>query len=345
MAVMPGTDWIGPTVNKYAGGMVEHRGLVLHIQGGTEAGSESWFKDPSAQASAHFLNPKSGNLRQMVDTDDAAWTEMAGNRHWVSVENEGLGGDSLTASQIENCARLLAWLHSTYSVPLASTDDPNGTGLGWHGMGGAAWGGHYDCPGDPVKAQRPQILARAAQLLGQPAPAPAPAPGSPSRTQVVIDGQTYGYGAHGPQVTAVGRALVATGFGSHYSVGPGPDWSDADTLNYQDYQRSLGYTGSAADGVPGPASLHRLLGNATPADAPFPGAGFFHAGQSSDLITRMGERLVQEGCSRYQVGPGPNWGSADQASYAAWQERLGYSGASADGIPGAASWGQLHVPA
>lgn len=176
MARMPGADWIGPTVNEYVGGMIDRHGLVLHIQDGTESGSESWFKDPSAQASAHFLNPKSGNLRQMVDTDDAAWTEMAGNRHWISVENEGLGGDALTASQIENCARLLAWLHSTYGVPLQSTDDPAGSGLGWHGMGGAAWGGHYDCPGEPVKAQRPAILARASQLVGQPAPVPQPAP-------------------------------------------------------------------------------------------------------------------------------------------------------------------------
>ncbi|MDH6111910.1 hypothetical protein P3T36_006907 [Kitasatospora sp. MAP12-15] len=178
MARMPAAQWIGPTPNLYPGGMSEHRGLVLHIQDGGEAGTESWFKDPSSQASSHFLNPKSGGLRQLVDTDDAAWTEMAGNRSWVSVENEGLGGDSLTASQIENCAQLLAWLHGQYGIPVQPTDDPNGTGLGWHGMGGAAWGGHYDCPGNAILAQRPAILARAAQLVGQPAPS-APKPPAP----------------------------------------------------------------------------------------------------------------------------------------------------------------------
>ncbi|MDH6134666.1 hypothetical protein P3T37_004070 [Kitasatospora sp. MAA4] len=176
MARMPAAQWIGPTANLYPGGMVEHRGLVLHIQDGTEAGSESWFKDPSSEASAHFLNPKSGGLRQLVDTDDAAWTEMAGNRHWVSIENEGLGGDSLTPSQIENCAQLLAWLHGEYGIQVQATDDPAGTGVIGHGDGGAAWGGHYDCPGDAVLAQRPQILARAQQILGQPAPAPSPSP-------------------------------------------------------------------------------------------------------------------------------------------------------------------------
>jgi hypothetical protein len=94
-------------------------------------------------------------------------------------------------------------------------------------------------------------------------------------------------------------------------------------------------------------------GNAPQADpasaqqdyAPFPGADFFYVGQSDDLITRMGKRLVEEGCSRYHVGPGPDWGRADQNSYAAWQVKCGYSGAGADGIPGQRSWDRLQVPA
>lgn len=90
---------------------------------------------------------------------------------------------------------------------------------------------------------------------------PAPPQGStPARYQTSINGLPYGYGAQGYQVTAVGRALVAQGFGAHYRSGPGPTWTDADTENYADYQRSLGYSGQAADGVPGEDSLRRLLG-------------------------------------------------------------------------------------
>lgn len=177
---------------------------------------------------------------------------------------------------------------------------------------------------------------------GTPAPVPPTQEQHPARYQVTIDGLTYGYGANGDQVTRVGRALVAKGFGGHYQVGPGPDWSDADTLNYAEYQKSLGYSGASADGIPGPDSLHHLL---APTYEPFPGADFFHQGQHSDIITRMGQRLVQEGCSHYRVGPGPDWSSADQASYAAWQRKLGYSGGAADGIPGPSSWAKLQVPA
>lgn len=78
---------------------------------------------------------------------------------------------------------------------------------------------------------------------------------------------------------------------------------------------------------------------------PFPGVDLFQLGSHSDVITRMGRRLVEEGCSHYTVGPGPDWGPADKESYAAFQRRLGFSGADADGTPGATSWVQLRVPA
>ncbi len=78
---------------------------------------------------------------------------------------------------------------------------------------------------------------------------------------------------------------------------------------------------------------------------PFPGANFFRVGTVSPIITHMGQRLVQEGCSAYRVGPSPDWGPADQASYRKWQLHLGYTGADADGIPGPKSWAALKVPA
>ncbi|MCZ0204185.1 peptidoglycan-binding protein [Streptomyces sp. UMAF16] len=81
-----------------------------------------------------------------------------------------------------------------------------------------------------------------------------------------------------------------------------------------------------------------------PEYAPFPGAGFFHTGRKSPLITAMGRRLVAEGCGRYEKGPGPEWTEADRKSYAAWQRKLGYRGKDADGVPGRTSWARLKVP-
>ncbi|MEV6471613.1 peptidoglycan-binding protein [Streptomyces sp. NPDC051657] len=81
-----------------------------------------------------------------------------------------------------------------------------------------------------------------------------------------------------------------------------------------------------------------------PSYEPFPGAAYFKAGRRSAIVTAMGKRLAAEGCGRYKVGPGPAWSDADRKSYAAWQRKLGYSGAAADGIPGKASWDRLKVP-
>ncbi|MER6533026.1 peptidoglycan-binding protein [Streptomyces sp900105755] len=248
MALMPGATFIGPTPNERVDGMVEVRGLVLHIQQGTEAGSEAWFKNPKSQASSHFMNPKTGNLRQLVDTKDRAWAEADGNAHWISIENEGYAGDTLTASQLENAARLLAWLHTRYAVPLQSTDDPTGKGLGWHGMGGAAWGGHTGCPGDPIKAQRAAIITRAKAILGiDQKPAYQPFPGA----------DWFRRQPRSSIVTAMGKRLVAVGC-SAYSSGPGPQWTDADRASYKKWQRKLGFIGSSADGWPGEASWAAL---------------------------------------------------------------------------------------
>lgn len=76
----------------------------------------------------------------------------------------------------------------------------------------------------------------------------------------------------------------------------------------------------------------------------FPGASYFKGKPKSALVTRMGKRLVANGCSAYKTGPGPQWTDADKASYKKWQTKLGYSGSDADGWPGKTSWDKLKVP-
>ncbi|GAA2813903.1 hypothetical protein GCM10010441_43290 [Kitasatospora paracochleata] len=82
-----------------------------------------------------------------------------------------------------------------------------------------------------------------------------------------------------------------------------------------------------------------------PGFQPFPGASFFTAGRRSPIIAAMHERLVAVGCNRYQSSLDKDvFGSGDVASYRAYQQSLGFSGADADGIPGSTSWDRLQVP-
>lgn len=160
-------DWQGETPNE-GGAMGRIRMLVVHIEQGTNTGSISWCKNASSKVSAHFFNPKAGRLVQLVDTDRVAWAEVDFNDIALSCENEGYSGESLTANQMENIAQLLARAHSVYGVPLSVLDDPSGGGVIGHGGLGAAGGGHYDCPGNPVLSQRAAIVARAAEILAIP---------------------------------------------------------------------------------------------------------------------------------------------------------------------------------
>ena len=75
--------------------------------------------------------------------------------------------------------------------------------------------------------------------------------------------------------------------------------------------------------------------------ASFPGAGRFGDGQSGPWITWLGKRLVAHGWTGYQVGPGPDWGPADKAGVIWAQQRQGFTGADADGIPGPTTWAWL----
>lgn len=243
---MPGAVWIGPTGNKTIGGMTEVRGLVLHVQQGSEAGTEAWFKESASKASSHFLAPKGAGLRQLVDTADKAWAEAGGNAHWVSLENEGYSGTPLTPSQVEDAAQLLAWLHTQYGVPLESTDDVNGRGLGWHGMGGDAWGGHPDCPGDPIKAQRPAIIARAEAILGGPHLVPFPG------------AAWFEIGRVSPIIGAMHERLVAEGC-DHYQTHSNLDTiGSGDVASYEAWQRACGFSGADATWPPGKITWDKL---------------------------------------------------------------------------------------
>ncbi|WP_328736506.1 peptidoglycan-binding protein [Streptomyces bobili] len=211
--------------------------------------------------------------------------------------------------------------------------------------------GHKDgfataCPGKHLYAWV-QAGMPAGDYQDAPDPGGSGSDSTAARYQVTINGLVYGYGTEGTHVTKVGEALVKRGFGKHYSSGPGPKWSDADTENYADFQKSLGHTGKAADGVPGESSLKELLGTlpskvtAKP-KPPFPGRDKFGPGKNNAHITLLGQQLVRSGFGKhYTSSPGPRWSDADRKNVEAFQRAQGWTGSEADGIPGPETWKRL----
>jgi hypothetical protein len=254
----PEARWGGPVPNMVAGGMATPlMGVVMHRQQGTESGTDAWFHNPAAEVSAHFGVPtadKLGNpvpMDQWVKLTDRAWAEVAGNDKWISFEFAGYTTDELDANQIVQAASCYAWLHDVKPewFPLRSTDSVNQRGLGWHGMGGDAWGGHFDCPGDKAKHRRPHILARAL-LAVHPMPAHTPHH-SPHPEAPPYPGHLLEIGSHGPNVEKLTEHLKARGWRitptSHYSK------PVADVVRAFQSEKDL-----TVDGIVGPVTWHAI---------------------------------------------------------------------------------------
>ncbi|WP_328560670.1 peptidoglycan-binding protein [Streptomyces coelicoflavus] len=89
---------------------------------------------------------------------------------------------------------------------------------------------------------------------------PAPAAGPASHGVAGYPGRgMFRPGADNAYVTRLGRQLVRKGFGTYYTRGPGPRWSEADRRGVQAFQRAQGWRGGAADGYPGPETWRRLF--------------------------------------------------------------------------------------
>jgi LysM repeat protein len=92
--------------------------------------------------------------------------------------------------------------------------------------------------------------------VGQKLKVPAKKPAAP--VYEPFPGAAFFHGGrHSSIITAMGKRLVAEGCGK-YRSGPGPDWTNADKQSYAAWQRKLGYSGDAADGIPGKTSWEKL---------------------------------------------------------------------------------------
>lgn len=171
MAIYGGAQWRPISVNYNSGGN-SPRLLIVHIMQGTLAGTDSWFRNPSAQVSAHFGVGKDGTIYQWVNTKDTAWHAADANNHSIGVECEGYSGQTLTTAQRNSVAVIYAWAHKQHGAisMWLNTNPTSGSGLSWHGLGGVAWGNHPDCPGTPIVDQLPLVLSKAQDILNPPPP-------------------------------------------------------------------------------------------------------------------------------------------------------------------------------
>ncbi|MEU8225441.1 N-acetylmuramoyl-L-alanine amidase [Kribbella sp. NPDC048915] len=87
----PGAIWNAASTSNYRVGRTEAIStIVIHVTQGSYAGTISWFKNPSAQVSAHYVVRSSdGQITQMVAEKDTAWHARSANPYSIGIEHEG----------------------------------------------------------------------------------------------------------------------------------------------------------------------------------------------------------------------------------------------------------------
>lgn len=160
--IYPGAEQRPIEINFRAGGN-KPRLVIAHIMEGTLNGTDSWFRNPASELSAHFGVGKTGTVYQWVSTGSQAWHAVEANDYSIGVEHEGWAGTPLTAAQVKATAGIFRWARKEYPAidNWLNVRPYVGTGLSWHGLGRERWGDHPGCPSPAIVSQLPLILKEA----------------------------------------------------------------------------------------------------------------------------------------------------------------------------------------
>jgi V8-like Glu-specific endopeptidase len=98
--------------------------VVIHITDGGRSinGPISWFQNPQAGVSAHYIVGQDGEVVQMVRDNDVAWHARAANGDSIGIEHvANTRGLAPTADEYRASAALVAWLCGQFSIPVDRT--------------------------------------------------------------------------------------------------------------------------------------------------------------------------------------------------------------------------------
>ncbi|MCX4526022.1 peptidoglycan-binding protein [Streptomyces sp. NBC_01551] len=143
--------------------------------------------------------------------------------------------------------------------------------------------------------------------------------------------------------------------GSHVVIFGG--WADETQTHYIAYEQTRPYTRKLAtpygywtnstkylpyrfNGVTGGIVPDDPAGGAKPGTSTvFPGVAKFGPGADNEYVKQLGNMLIDRGGRRfYPKGASSKWSDADKLATQAFQQAQGWTGADADGIPGAHTW-------
>ena len=118
-----GATWAPASTSNYDTGArglhsIDH--IVIHDTEGSFGSTISWFQDPAAQVSAHYVVRSSdGHVDQMVAEKNIAWHDKCFNATTIGVEHEGYAAHPdlwYTESMYEASAKLTSYIADKYGI-------------------------------------------------------------------------------------------------------------------------------------------------------------------------------------------------------------------------------------
>ncbi len=122
-----GATWRPAYSGNYSGGFdrendVNIGRLVVHVAQGTVAGTVSWFQNPKANVSAHYVVGDRGGVVQCVRHEDVAWHSgnWTYNKHSIGIEHGGYAGNrkTWTDAKYRASAKLAAYCCRRHKIPI-----------------------------------------------------------------------------------------------------------------------------------------------------------------------------------------------------------------------------------
>ncbi|WP_436740070.1 peptidoglycan-binding protein [Streptomyces sp. BBFR102] len=299
----PSARWVPAAAGNFASGRsAAVSQVVVHVTQGSYAGSISWFQNPAAKVSAHYVVRSSdGEVTQMVKDADTAYHARSANASSLGIEHEGFVDDPawFTEAMYRSSAALTAYLCEQYGIPKDRS----------HIVG------HVEVPGNDHTDPGPNWdWAHYMELVGGESGAVDELTFASYATQ--LDGSS------GPQVKAVQRLLTDQDYAPGAVDGA---FGAATRAAVRAFQQDKGLE---ADGIVGKATWTALLSAGS--------APTLRSGSSGEAVSRLQRALTA--ASGKTVAVDGSFGSGTAEAVRAYQSARSLE---ADGAVGPATWQAL----
>ena len=180
------TIWKGSPNFTPGRGQFRPESIVIHIMDGTLIGTDAWFANPAAKASAHYGIGRDGAVHQYVQETDRAWHAgrifeptwmglkvvpkngpLNPNSYTLGIEHEGMANDLWPDAMYAASAELVRTICDRWRIPIDRH----------HIIGHREIYAKKTCPG---RCDLEKLVAMAKAIV--PSPAPEPTTGAPKYT-------------------------------------------------------------------------------------------------------------------------------------------------------------------